>query len=144
MNGILLNKLFAHHGAPIWSIDISEDNKTIFTGGADGAVHIWPFISTPRQNLQILSLFKTDHVPKYVCYLNSGTLLIFHEGGMLTCYNNTLVLRESLYLERYSTYCIMQISSCRCYISFASRDGYITIYKGMYVYVYLCNNNNIN
>nr|XP_050850545.1 WD repeat-containing protein 6 isoform X1 [Vespula vulgaris] len=128
LNGTLLNKLFAHHGAPIWSIDISEDNKTIFTGGADGAVHIWPFISAPSNNLQIISLFKTDHVPKYISYLNSGTLLIFHEGGMLTCYNNALVLRESLYLERYSTYCIMQISSCRRYISFASRDGYITIY----------------
>nr|KAF7427407.1 hypothetical protein H0235_007101 [Vespula pensylvanica] len=128
LNGTLLNKLFAHHGAPIWSIDISEDNKTIFTGGADGAVHIWPFISAPSNNLQIISLFKTDHVPKYISYLNSGTLLIFHEGGMLTCYDNALVLRESLYLERYSTYCIMQISSCRRYISFASRDGYITIY----------------
>ncbi|XP_015190391.1 PREDICTED: WD repeat-containing protein 6 isoform X2 [Polistes dominula] len=129
LNGLLLNKLFAHHGARIWSIHISEDNKIIFTGGADGAVHMWPFISTPNNNLQIISSFKTSsRIPKYVTYLNSGTLIIFHDGGMLECYDDALHLRESTYLEIYSSYCIMKVSSCRCYISFASRYGHITIY----------------
>ncbi|KAK2584051.1 hypothetical protein KPH14_006501 [Odynerus spinipes] len=128
LDGTLLNKLYAHRGAAIWSIDISEDNKTIFTGGADGAVHTWPFITVSSSNLQIMSLSKIYSVPKYISYLSTGTLLIFHEGGMLTHYSNALCFKECLYLEKYNTYCIMQISPCRRYIGFASRDGYITIY----------------
>lgn len=131
MDGKLLKKVCAHHGAAIWSIDISDDNKSIFTGGADGAVHAWPFTNDYIQETVLLPKLCAYTSPKYVCYLRSGNYLIFNEDGTLLmfdrCHNNQ---QEMLYLQKYSTYCVMEVSLCHSYICFASRDGYITIYKG--------------
>lgn len=131
MDGKLLNKVCAHHGAAIWSIDISNDNKSVFTGGADGAVYSWPFVNGYVQKAVLIPKIHTCTVPKYVCYLRSGNLLIFDENATLFIFNNYYnSLLGSLYLKKYSTYCVMEVSLCHTYVSFASRDGYITIYKG--------------
>ncbi|XP_071877534.1 tRNA (34-2'-O)-methyltransferase regulator WDR6-like [Bombus fervidus] len=130
LDGKLLNKVCAHHGAAIWSIEISNDNKSVFTGGADGAVYAWPFVNDYVQKAVLIPKVHTCNLPKYVCYLRSGNLLIFDENATLfifnSCYNSLL---GSLYLEKYSTYCVMEVSLCHTYVCFASRDGYITIYK---------------
>ncbi|XP_011143279.1 WD repeat-containing protein 6 isoform X2 [Harpegnathos saltator] len=131
LSGNLLNKVYAHHGAPIWSIDMCKDNKNIFTGGADGAVCVWPSTCCTN-NPKIISLPNDNmhNIPKYVSYLNSGTILIFNEKGTLFCYNkNETISKDSLYLDRYCSYCIMQVSPCRFFVAFASRDGYVTLYK---------------
>lgn len=130
LEGKLLNKICAHHGAAIWSIDVSNDNKIIFTGGADGAVHAWPFVNDYIQKTVLVPKTNAYTLPKYVCYLNSGNLLIFYENGTLFIFNRYYNnVEESLYLEKYSTYCIMEVSLCHSHICFASRDGYIRIYK---------------
>ncbi|XP_017754598.1 PREDICTED: WD repeat-containing protein 6 [Eufriesea mexicana] len=130
LDGKLLKKVCAHHGAAIWSIDISDDNKSIFTGGADGAVHAWPFVNNYIQETVVMPKICAYASPKYVSYLSSGNYIIFNEDGTLLmfdrCHNNQ---QETLYLQKYSTYCVMEVSLCHSYICFASRDGYITIYK---------------
>lgn len=130
LDGKLLNKVCAHHGAAIWSIDVSDDNKIIFTGGADGAVHAWPFVNDYIQKAILLPKAHIHMLPKYVCCLRSGNFLIFNENGTLFIFNNCYRSLGSLYLEKYSTYCVMEVSLCRSCVCFASRDGYITIYKG--------------
>lgn len=131
MDGKLLNKVCAHHGAAIWSIDISNDSKRVFTGGADGAVYAWPFVNDYVQKAVLIPKVQTYTLPKYVCYLRSGNLLIFDENATLFIFNNCYnSLPRSLYLKKYSTYCVMEVSLCHTYVCFASRDGYITIYKG--------------
>ncbi|XP_053970887.1 WD repeat-containing protein 6 [Hylaeus volcanicus] len=129
LDGKLLNKICAHHGAAIWSIDISDDNKNVYTGGADGAVYTWSLVDNYFQRAVLLPTNHTS-LPKYVSYLNNDKLLVFNEDGNLFIVNRLHSnLIQSLYLERYSTYCVMEVSLCRCYICFASKDGYVTIYK---------------
>lgn len=130
LSGNLLNKVFAHHGAPIWSIDISENNENIFTGGADGSVYVWPIAYLDSPKLISLSNNNNMHnIPKYIFFLNSGTILIFNEKGTLLCYNKKETI--SLYLKNYCNYCIMQVSPCRCFVAFASKEGQVAIYKGI-------------
>lgn len=129
LDGKLLNKVYAHHGAAIWSIDISDDNKIIFTGGADGAIHAWPFVNDYIQKAILLPKAHIHTLPKYVYCLRSGNFLIFNENGTLFTFDNCYRSLGSLYLEKYSTYCVMEVSLCRSCVCFASRDGYITIYK---------------
>lgn len=77
-------------------------------------------------------------LPKYVCHLSSGNLLIFNEDGHLFVFNrfhDNPYIVQSIYLVRYSMYCIMEVSVCRSYVCFASRDGYVTIYKGKTSYL---------
>ncbi|XP_076754187.1 tRNA (34-2'-O)-methyltransferase regulator WDR6-like isoform X2 [Xylocopa sonorina] len=130
LDGKLLSKICAHHGAAIWSIDTSNDNKTIFTGGADGAVHAWPAGNGCIKKVTTIPKEHACTLPKYVCCLSSGNLLIFNENGFLfifdKCHSN---LQELLYLEKYNTYCVMEVSLCHSYVCLASRDGYIAIYK---------------
>ncbi|XP_076163612.1 tRNA (34-2'-O)-methyltransferase regulator WDR6-like isoform X1 [Ptiloglossa arizonensis] len=130
LNGKLLNKICAHHGAAIWSIDISDDNKNIFTGGADGAVYVRSLENNYDQRTILLPTNYACTLPKFVSYLSNGNFLIFNEDGNLfianRLYNNPI---QSLYLQRYSAYCVMEVSLCRSYVCFASRDGYVTIYK---------------
>ncbi|XP_031827082.1 tRNA (34-2'-O)-methyltransferase regulator WDR6 isoform X2 [Nomia melanderi] len=130
LEGELLNKICAHHGAAIWSIDISDDNKYIFTGGADGAVHTWSLVNSYIQRVIMLPKNLSCISPKYVRYLYNSNFSIFNEDGNLFVMNKLHSDPiESLYLEKYSTYCIMEVSLCRSYICFASRDGYVTLYK---------------
>lgn len=129
--GNLLNKVYAHRGAPIWSVDVTEHSKEIFTGGADGSVYVWS--TRGCNNTKLISLPSGDkcNVPKYVSYLSSGTILIFNEKGTLLCYNKEeLTPKATLYLEKYSTYCIMQVSPSRSFVALASREGETTIYEG--------------
>ncbi|XP_076278928.1 trafficking protein particle complex subunit 31 isoform X2 [Lasioglossum baleicum] len=130
LNGKLLHKICAHHGAAIWSIDTSADDKYVFTGGADGAVHIWLLDNNYTQKVFSIPKRFSCTSPKYVCYLNNGNFLVFNEDGNLFVVNklhNDLI--ESLYLEKYSSYCVMEVSLCRSFVCFASRDGYVAIYK---------------
>jgi len=140
LSGNLLNKV--HHGAPIWSIDISKDSKRIFTGGADGSVYMWQ--TTRHINPKIISLpnIDTHSNPKFISYLKNGTLLIFNESGMLFCYDKEKILRTrySLSSETQRNYYIMQVSPNRSFIAFASREGYVTIYQGTNI----CHDININ
>ncbi|XP_019886764.2 WD repeat-containing protein 6 [Ooceraea biroi] len=131
LTGELLNKVHAHRGAPIWSIDITENGEKIFTGGADGSVCAWPTMCC-RNNPKIISLSSNDkcNVPKYISYLSSGTILIFNDTGTLLCYDKeATVPKASLHLEKYCAYCIMQVSPCRSFVALASREGEVTIYK---------------
>ncbi|XP_076663163.1 trafficking protein particle complex subunit 31 isoform X1 [Andrena cerasifolii] len=130
LDGKLLNKICAHHGAAIWSIDVSEDNKNAFTGGADGAVYAWSLANDCIQRNVLLPKTQEFTLPKYVCCLSNGDFLIFNEDGhVFVCNRSHDVPIELVYLERYSTYCVMEVSFCRSYVCFASRDGYLTIYK---------------
>ncbi|XP_034191161.2 tRNA (34-2'-O)-methyltransferase regulator WDR6 isoform X2 [Osmia lignaria lignaria] len=131
LDGKLLKKICAHHGAAIWSIDISNDNNWIFTGGADGAVHAWPFFTNDYvEPVVLLSRQDTFGLPKYNCYLSSGNSLIFNENGTVCIYDRWHGKpKETVYLERCNTYCVMEVSLCHSYVCFASKDGYITIYK---------------
>jgi len=133
LTGNLLNKVYVHqvYKASIWSVDVTKHSETIFTGGSDGSVYVW---STHCCNdPKIISLFNNDkcNVPRYISYLNSGTILIFNEKGMLLCYNKHETMpKMSLYLEKYCTYCIMQVSPCRSFVAIASKKGEIAIYEG--------------
>lgn len=130
LSGNLLNKVYAHHGAPIWSIDVSGNNENIFTGGADGSVYVWPVACYNCPKLIASSDNNNTHsTPKCVSFLSGGTILILDEKGTLLCRNK----REStvsLYLENYRDYCIMQVSPCRTFVAFASRQGHVAIYRG--------------
>ncbi|XP_076618371.1 tRNA (34-2'-O)-methyltransferase regulator WDR6-like isoform X1 [Colletes latitarsis] len=129
LDGKLLSKISAHHGAALWSIDVSNDSKNVFTGGADGAVYVWPLVNDYTQSPILLPINHTCNLPKYVSYLNNN-YLVFNENGNLCIinklHNNPIQL---MYLERYSAYCIMEVSLCRSYVCFGSIDGYVTIYK---------------
>ncbi|KAG7214130.1 hypothetical protein KM043_001484 [Ampulex compressa] len=130
LDGKLMNKTYAHNGAAIWSIDAFSDNQGMYTGGGDGAVCMWPFMNSSDQKTISLPGHPLHKVPKYICCLCNGTVLIFHEGGTITCCNKEKYYRkDSVYLQKYSNYCIMQVSPCRTYVSFASGDGYVIIYK---------------
>lgn len=134
LSGHLLNKV--HHGAPIWSIDISKDNKRIFTGGADGSVYMWQTTRHINPKIIFLPSNDTHNNPKCISYLRNGTLLIFDERGTLFCYDKEKILRTkySLCSEVHRSYYIMQVSSNRSFVAFASREGYITIYRGTNIY----------
>lgn len=139
LSGNLLNKV--HHGAPIWSIDISKDNKKIFTGGADGSVYMWQTIRHINPKIISLPSNDTHNNPKCISYLRNGTLLIFNESGMLFCYDKgKMHTKYSLCSETHCNYYIMQISPNRSSVAFASREGYVTIYQGTNI----CHNININ
>ncbi|XP_011264637.1 WD repeat-containing protein 6 isoform X2 [Camponotus floridanus] len=129
LSGNLLNKV--HHGAPIWSIDISKDSRRIFTGGADGSVYMWQ--TTHHINPKIISLSSNDthSNPKFISYLRNDTLLIFTESGMLFCYDKEKILRRrfSPSSKTQRNYYIMQVSPSRFFVAFASREGYVTIYQ---------------
>nr|XP_033338866.1 WD repeat-containing protein 6 isoform X1 [Megalopta genalis]XP_033338867.1 WD repeat-containing protein 6 isoform X1 [Megalopta genalis] len=130
LNGKLLNKICAHHGAAIWSIDTSDDNKYVFTGGADGAVHVWPLVNNYVQKVFVIPKNFLCSSPKRVCSLCNGNFLVFNEDGNLFVVNKLYSDPiESLYLKKYSSYCVMEVSLCRSCICFASRDGDICIYK---------------
>lgn len=134
LEGKLLDKIYAHHGAAIWSIGVSDDGKSIFTGGADGAINVWPVTTDcDTWKTELLPNDESCHTLKYICYLSSGTLVIVSEDGHLFCYDTKNgsydQTREVLHLGRFSCYSVMQVSPCRRYICFASRDGCVAIYS---------------
>lgn len=136
----MLHKVYGHHGAPIWCIDISNDNRNVLTGGADGSVYAWPVASC---NSSEISLPYDDmrNIPKHISYLSSGTILLFDEKGTLLYYNRgDKTPSDSLYLEKYRSYCIMQVSPCRSSIAIASIEGYVIIYKGIctHTHTHIC------
>ncbi|XP_029178864.1 WD repeat-containing protein 6 isoform X1 [Nylanderia fulva] len=137
LSGNLLSK--AHHGSPIWSIDISKDNKKIFTGGADGSVYMWQTAHHINPKIISLSTNDTHNNPKCISYLRNGTLLIFDENGMLFCYDKEKMLhtKYSLCSEIHRSYYIMQVSSDRSFVAFASREGYVIIYQADFVTGYV-------
>ncbi|KAF7987520.1 hypothetical protein HCN44_003282 [Aphidius gifuensis] len=129
LDGKLCNKIIAHGGATIWSIDVSDDRSTIFTGGGDGAVNSWPLNTGDKSEL-IPYLSYDNKTPKYVNYLASGNLIVFIDGGKLLTYNsNNLMPNLTINLTRYESYCLMQLSPNRKLIGFASKNGDLTIYQ---------------
>ncbi|XP_078050638.1 tRNA (34-2'-O)-methyltransferase regulator WDR6-like isoform X2 [Augochlora pura] len=130
LNGKLLDKICAHHGAAIWSIDTSDDKKYVFTGGADGAVHAWSLVNDYARKVSVIPDNILRSSPKHVCHLSNGNFLVFNEDGNLfivnKLYNDPI---ESLCLKKYSSYCVMEVSLCRSRVCFASKDGDISIYK---------------
>ncbi|XP_039303311.1 WD repeat-containing protein 6 isoform X2 [Solenopsis invicta] len=126
LSGNLLNK--AYYKAPIWSIDVSEDNMTIYVGGGDGSVYMQPF--EHYKSLETLFLPDDDrcNFPKYISYLHDGTILIFTELGTLLHYNNEMVHKNTIYLANDSYY-IMQVSLNRHFVALASREGHVIIYE---------------
>ncbi|XP_066597606.1 tRNA (34-2'-O)-methyltransferase regulator WDR6 isoform X2 [Prorops nasuta] len=128
LNGNILNKFQAHHGAAIWSIDVSEDKETILTGGANGSIYSWSLLSNNIPQLIPLSKDKHGTYPKYIGFLKSGNTLIFKEGGILLTYHiETGNFKSSNILQKYCKHCMMEISPSRFYVAFASGDGNITI-----------------
>ncbi|XP_015592338.1 WD repeat-containing protein 6 [Cephus cinctus] len=128
-DGKLLNKIEAHPGACIWSIDITEDNNTIITGGGDGAIYQWPL---EHNNVEVDIVLKYDktRIPKHVGFLNSGTILIFIEGRMLLYRNKADDYpRQFINVPKYSSYCVMQLSPSREYVALASKDGFLNLHK---------------
>lgn len=89
--------------------------------------------TTRHINPKIISLPSNDthNNPKCISYLRNGTLLVFNENGMLFCYDKEkMCAKYSLCSEIHRSYYIMQVSSNRSFVAFASREGYITIYRG--------------
>ncbi|XP_011502561.1 PREDICTED: WD repeat-containing protein 6 [Ceratosolen solmsi marchali] len=77
--GVLLYKIEAHHGAPIWCIDISEDN-IVFTGGGDGSVNSWPLKNiNPLQNHVLLEI-NNHMLPKHIHIINRIKNKWYHIG----------------------------------------------------------------
>ncbi|XP_017887106.1 WD repeat-containing protein 6 [Ceratina calcarata] len=128
LDGKLLNKLSAHYGAAVWSIGVTNDNKTVFTGGADGAIHVFPAVNA--SNSVPSSKKFTCASPKYVCCLRSGKFLVFSENGTLFIFDKKRSNpQRSMYLKRYSDYCVMKVSPCHSYVCFASKTGYMAMYQ---------------
>ncbi|KAK0176366.1 hypothetical protein PV328_000510 [Microctonus aethiopoides] len=129
LNGELRNKIVAHDGATIWSISISEDKSTIFTGGADGALNSWPLVQNQSSILIPTLTFDEKKIPKHICYLKSGLLVVFFDNGELVTYSDQNHLpKDSFHLSRYQNYCIMKVSLDRTRIALASNDGYIDLF----------------
>lgn len=131
LSGNLLNK--AYYKAPIWSIDVSEDNLMIYVGGGDGSVYTQSFESYKSLETIFLPGSGTCNFPKYVSYLHDGSILVFSELGTLLHYNKEMVHKNIIYLGK-DCYYIMQVSPNRRFVALASRDGYVIIYKGRNVY----------
>lgn len=125
LSGNLLNK--AYYKASIWSIDISEDNTTIYVGGGDGSIYTQPFESYKSPETIFLSSNDTCNFPKYISYLHDGSILVFTELGILLHYNKEMVHKNTIYLAK-DRYYIMQVSPNRSFIALASREGYLIIY----------------
>ncbi|XP_046616157.1 WD repeat-containing protein 6 isoform X1 [Neodiprion virginianus] len=128
--GTLINKIEAHHGAPIWSIDVSEDGNTIITGGGDGAVHVWPLRANTNFVTKIIPLESSNDVPKHIGLLNSTSMVIITQTGKMLTHNKESGLKEvSLDTTKYASYIVMQISPDRKRVSLASLNGYLTLYE---------------
>lgn len=125
----------AHSGAPIWCIDMSQDN-IIYTGGADGSVNSWPSTKTTNYVHNNVAL-DTDMVPKYVNYLNNCDIIVYaniRSTSKLLHYSEDENLLKNVYdlPEHNSSYCIMEISLDRKSIALASIKGEITLYKSKF------------
>lgn len=132
LDGELCNNILAHNGATVWCIDISDDKTTLLTGGADGAVHTWPLIHTAATALIPTLTFDSPRTPKYVAYMNFGTLVVFLDGGELLCYNCvSSPPTQTFNLAQYKSYCLMQVCPNRMKIALASKEGDIEIFRVM-------------
>ncbi|XP_012255908.2 WD repeat-containing protein 6 [Athalia rosae] len=128
--GTLINKIEAHHGAPIWCIDISEDGNTIITGGGDGAVHVWPLRENSSFETKIIPMENVHEVPKHIGILSSSTLVFITQSGKIITHNTELGINvESIDLKLCTSYILMQISPNKKHIALASLNGYLTLYK---------------
>ena len=110
----------------------------MLTGAADGAVYAWPFPFNYELNEHTLLENCDDKTPKFVCHLSSGRLLVIKDGGEIN-YLDLITHHqvESYSLPNFSTYLLMQVSPDKRRISLASKDGFITIYQGIYTYYFL-------
>ncbi|XP_012270919.1 WD repeat-containing protein 6 isoform X2 [Orussus abietinus] len=130
IDGKLLKKIHAHNGAAIWSIVISKRENVIISGGANGAVHAWSFKQSQSCDTCCIPQESVNWLPKYVFFLNKDVTVILTTDGKLLHYSkNSNVLQESIDLQIFSNYCIMQVSPCRMMIALASRYGQVVIYE---------------
>lgn len=131
LNGQLLDKVEIHNGSEIWSLDVSENNEKIFTGGADGAVNVWSFKSSNLSEKRLVYSSDQNRNPKFVFYTDFRSLLIFMDGGNLIYYcQRAKTIVNSLNLSRFSSHCVMQISPDRRKVALGSKEGYLEIYEG--------------
>ncbi|CAG5103493.1 Similar to Wdr6: WD repeat-containing protein 6 (Mus musculus) [Cotesia congregata] len=127
LEGEVCNKIIAHEGSAVWTLEVSKDKSTIFTGGANGGVNCWPLNKPTPELLPKLS-FTDKQIPKYLSYLHCGTLVIFVDNGQLLTYDRELAPKDSIILPRYKSYCLMQVSPNRKLIAFASKDGHVDLF----------------
>ncbi|KAL0127151.1 hypothetical protein PUN28_005435 [Cardiocondyla obscurior] len=125
-SGNLLNK--ARYKAPIWSIDVSEDDMTVYVGGGDGSVYLQPFKNYKSPETIFLSGNDTCNFPKYISYLDDGAILVFTESGTLLYYSKEITHKSTIQLAK-DHYYIMQVSPNRDFVAFASREGCVIIYE---------------
>ncbi|XP_057318454.1 WD repeat-containing protein 6 [Microplitis mediator] len=128
LEGKVCNKIIAHEGSAVWTLEISRDKSTIFTGGANGGVNCWPLINDETTALLPKLSFIDKQIPKYLSYLNNGDLIVFLDSGQLLTYDKQLCPKDSIILPKYKSYCLMQVSSNRKLIAFASKDGYVDVF----------------
>ncbi|XP_033222136.1 WD repeat-containing protein 6 [Belonocnema kinseyi] len=128
--GQFLKKIHAHHGAAIWSVDVSKTDNRMLTGAADGSIYAWPFPFTHEPENSTILENPDKKNPKFACCLKSGTILVIKEGGEINCFDPVSHnLSGSHKLPKFSDYLLMQVSPDRRRISLASKDGFVTIYQ---------------
>ena len=129
-SGQFLKKIHAHHGAAIWSVDVSKNGNDMLTGAADGSIYAWPFPFTNEPEDYSLLGNRDEKSPKFACFLASGTILVIKDEGEINCFHPTNYnISGSYNLPKFSSYLLMQVSPDRNRISLASKDGSITIYQ---------------
>ncbi|OXU24481.1 hypothetical protein TSAR_014047 [Trichomalopsis sarcophagae] len=135
--GELIHKIEAHQGAPIWCIDISEDD-IVYTGGADGYVNFWPLGSIKSYMENHILLENKDIIPKNVNFIDDGDVFIFincdSSNKILHFCKKQYQLKHTYDVSDYSsTYCIMELSLNRQRIALASIKGEVTLYDSIQV-----------
>ncbi|KAJ8665194.1 hypothetical protein QAD02_006856 [Eretmocerus hayati] len=136
LSGQLLQKVDAHRGAAIWSIDVSE-NEVIYTGGADGSVNSWPFHRPDLKTVTEtkISLEDVDNfTPKHVRFIDSDNLLIF--SNEKNC-SKMLFMKKTEHEQEMvcnlpnhvSNYCTLEICPSKSRLAVASISGEVTIYE---------------
>lgn len=128
--GDFLKKIQAHHGSPIWCLDISLDDERMITGAADGSVYAWPFPFLNETDKICTLDDDRKKTPKFTCHLSSGAVLVIRDDGEMNIFDPiTRCLNASFSISNFSSYLVIQLSPDRKRVSLASKDGFISIYE---------------
>ena len=119
----------AHGGAEIWSIDVDRENKYIYTGGADGALNVWPLVRATAAGGFADANDELPKEPRHVCYTKSGRILALLDTA-IPMSSDGIKIQISSQLARYRDYCVFKLSPDRTRIALGSIDGHVGIYRG--------------
>lgn len=111
-------------------MDISTNDERMITGAADGSVYVWPFpfINDPEKNITLGDEIKKT--PKFTSYLSGGIIIVIRDDGEINLFDSvTHCLNASFSIPNFSSYLVIQVSPDRKRVSFASKDGFISIYE---------------